>query len=351
MKVPNLNKFYLSLYKTLGFFVLMAMVSGIVIYAFMLFFYTVNRSWIAPLELSPSQEKVLSYQPQIVNLEANYSKQLIEKSTAEDSIVALETQIKELDLLIQKSKPATQSELVQLTSTSSELGAAIAAKQHDLKNSSQTVSNIKALLANVDAELKANLITADVAASRKIMLQQAVSSISDSQAQLVGLKDTYSRQKMAISTFKGGSSSLSTIESEKQINDLVALKTQLVVQLNAAKSTAASMKITADESLRVLNVAKLSPYYKALKETVPVAFVAYDNMPNIEIGAPVYDCLLQVFICSKVGSVSQVYSAEEYARHPVFKTDIKGQLVGLKIEDKQASKSKILFVGGRPLFI
>jgi hypothetical protein len=98
-------------------------------------------------------------------------------------------------------------------------------------------------------------------------------------------------------------------------------------------------------------VAKSSPYFLALRAPVTVLFIPYDNLKNAKVGAPVYDCLLQVIICTKVGSIAKVYDAEEYARHPLFKTDIKGRFAEATFTNIEAAKSNVLFINGKPLLI
>ena len=94
---------------------------------------------------------------------------------------------------------------------------------------------------------------------------------------------------------------------------------------------------------------KRSPYYQALTEPAYVAFVQYPNLRDATPGAPVYDCLFQVFLCVRVGTVTQVYDAEQYARHPIFKTDIKGKFVGIEFTRKKSGQSDVVFFGHKPL--
>ena len=77
----------------------------------------------------------------------------------------------------------------------------------------------------------------------------------------------------------------------------------------------------------------------------------YDNLASAKPGGPVFDCYLQVIVCRQVGTMTQVYDAEQYARHPFFKTDIKGKFVEIRFTSTESSESSILFLGHKPLLL
>jgi hypothetical protein len=123
------------------------------------------------------------------------------------------------------------------------------------------------------------------------------------------------------------------------------------VDAETAKESIEQLRTSVAEGERVLEVAKQSPYYLALSKDVFVAFIQYENMDTVKPGAPVYDCLLQIILCRNVGTVTQVYDAEEYARHPLFKSDIKGKFAGIDFGVKKSSESSVVFIGHKPLLL
>jgi hypothetical protein len=96
-----------------------------------------------------------------------------------------------------------------------------------------------------------------------------------------------------------------------------------------------------------------TPYYivKSEGKTATFAFVPYDNKGAIATGVSVYDCYLKVLGCRAVGTVKQVFTAEEHAAHPIFRTDMRGFLVQLDLDDQESAKSKTLFVNRKPLLL
>jgi hypothetical protein len=81
------------------------------------------------------------------------------------------------------------------------------------------------------------------------------------------------------------------------------------------------------------------------------AFVPYDNTSSVSAGAPVYDCYLNMVVCRKVGTVKQVFSGEEHAMHPIFKSDMRGSLIQLDLQNPESAKSKTVFLNRKPLFL
>lgn len=135
-----------------------------------------------------------------------------------------------------------------------------------------------------------------------------------------------------------------------------ALQSQ-IAQLDIAMDMAEKQIQTESAQVERLNAAMLAmmqtPYYlvKSQGKAASFAFVPYDNKGAIRAGATVYDCYLQVLGCRAVGTVKQVFAAEEHAAHPMFRTDMRGFLVQLDLEHQESAKSKTLFVNTKPLLL
>jgi hypothetical protein len=103
---------------------------------------------------------------------------------------------------------------------------------------------------------------------------------------------------------------------------------------------------------QALTTAKQSPYYLIAsgESAAYFAFVPYDNQGSVSAGTAVYDCFLNMVACKKVGSVKRVFSGEEHAIHPIFRTDIRGFLIQMQLEHPESAKSKTVFLNRKPLF-
>lgn len=94
-----------------------------------------------------------------------------------------------------------------------------------------------------------------------------------------------------------------------------------------------------------------SPYILATKKPTTLAFIPYPNLKRIKKGNPVYSCYLDMIFCYKSGQIADIYSAEEYGKHPIFKSEIKGRLIRIAYADKKDAQKKLLFLNSKPLLI
>lgn len=347
----NLNKIFNTAYRWIAVVFLTLVFVIAFCYAFLVGFYAINRTYVAPITLSPAQERVLSFQPQVATLEASLNKQRIELSTAQATVTALTTQTEQIRHLITRVDGAMSTEAAQLAATGKAIDKVLTDKVVDLKQTEKAIADAQALLKQIDAEVAAKLITADQAAQRRISLQAALNAATDARAQAIQLEQQSRQASATASTIRGGSSSLVGINAARQVVELRAMSAQLEIQLATATSTVEALTKSIAELERVLDVAKQSPYHRALREPVTVAFVPYDNLKNAKEGELVYDCYLQVIACRKVGVVKKLYEAEEYARHPLFKTDLKGKLIEIEFTKPEAAQSQVIFIGGKPLLL
>ena len=106
-----------------------------------------------------------------------------------------------------------------------------------------------------------------------------------------------------------------------------------------------------DRLKQALATAKQTPYYLSVSggRLLYFAFVPYDNQRHISIGTAVYDCYLNMVLCRKVGTVKQVFAGEEHAIHPIFRTDIRGFLIQMQLDNPESAKSKTVFLNRKPL--
>jgi hypothetical protein len=56
-----------------------------------------------------------------------------------------------------------------------------------------------------------------------------------------------------------------------------------------------------------------------------------------------------MILCRKVGEVKQIFTGEQQAIHPIFKTQIRGFLIQMNLNGNEAAKSRTVFLGRKPL--
>lgn len=350
MKFKRFQNAIVSSYRLTMASLLLLIVVGVMSYLFLMAFYAVNRNWSAPIVLSPTQAKVLAYQPQVSALEATLLKNRVDLATAIDKYRVINEQIVETKALIERFHVAAKSESNALAASEAEIRSALARRRVDSEQTEQVAIDAKPMLASISGDLSAGLITKDQAMARRMNVQSAMSAITNGYISEVSLRDQARIAAAASRTLSGTqASSLGALQSLANEAQLRATLAQAQVDAETARQSIDQLRETVANAEGVLNVAKRSPYYLALTRVVPVVFIQYENLANAKPGAPVFDCYLQVIACRKVGEVEYVYEAEEYARQPLFKTDTKGRLARVRFLVTAAEQSAVVFLGRKPL--
>jgi hypothetical protein len=55
--------------------------------------------------------------------------------------------------------------------------------------------------------------------------------------------------------------------------------------------------------------------------------------------------------CREVGRVKKVFTGEQHGTHPIFRTDLRGFLIQLDLQNPESAKSKVLFLNRKTLLI
>jgi hypothetical protein len=207
----------------------------------------------------------------------------------------------------------------------------------------QVMAQVKLVEASIDKDLAAGLITKGDAATQRAALNQAQTSLTDSKINEVLLTDNI-LDKTTTNT-----KSLDVLDKQAELRSEIA---QLDIAINVAQQQVHEESQQIDRLRAAIATAKQTPYYLIVNAGKPVyfAFVPYDNQGSVSVGAPVYDCYFNMVACRKVGIVQQIFSGEEHAIHPIFRTDIRGFMVQLQLDRPESAKSKTVFLNRKPLF-
>jgi len=333
--------------------ILLIMVMGVLAYLSMVIFYAVDRNWAVPVILSPTQDKVLSFQAQEAALEAAMLKNKVDLFRATETYKTLSNEINNVEFLMKRFNTAAQHESAALSKTVLGMRDVLQEKRTNTLDMEKAAHDAKPLLESIDQELAAGLITKDNALSRRMTIQSALNSATDSRINQITFQEQERLASNASDTLgeHKGATSLTALQSLNNEAQLNLIHAQAIVDAKTAQQSIEQLQATVDKSEHVLQMAQQSPYYLALTKPTSVAFVQYDNLDHAQPGAAVYDCLLQFILCRKVGIVTQIYDAEEYIRHPLFKTDIKGKFIGIDFTRKASSESSVVFLGYKPLLL
>ena len=349
--MKKVQGFYLYSYRLVGFVFLIGLISSILWYGFCMLFFIANSSWSVPMILSPNQEKVMMHLEHVLALEHELSKNVAELTAFEQALAhkkillnnAQQLHVRiEKGMLLQSQQYARSSRI--LHTLSQEKTAAVS----ELNLLQSKIKNRQAV---INKELKIGLITKQEALAAHLISSKMHSDLVDAKASMQDLNRRALNFSNAASTLTGASTSLLAM-------DKVIRKVELENQMAQFESDIFSLTVSTErlkknikERGRVIALMTNSPYILATKTPTTVAFVPYRNLKHAKVGAPVYSCWLDIALCYRSGHVSRVYKAEEYSKHPMFKSDIKGQLVGIVFNREMDGQKKLLFLNSKPLLL
>lgn len=335
-------KLVLWLYRVFAIAMLYLVLAGILAYAFVMGFYAVSTSWAAPLILSAVDEKSLAFRAQLVTSQQTIEDVKIDAQKMQSGIAEMTKHRADLLALEPQLNVAIAREQAHNHLTGPQLATLDSQKQADNTKTQAVLNQLKEVESNINKDLAAGLITKGDAATQLSALNQAQSAYTDSKIAEVLLTDNVLQKSTT------GTDSLEVLEKQAELRSEAA---QLDVAINVAQKELLEDERQIERLRQAITTAKQSPYYlNAIGgQTLYFAFVPYDNQASAVSGAPIYDCYLNMIACRKVGTVQQVFTGEETAIHPIFKTNLRGFLIQMQLDHPNSAKSKTVFLGGKPL--
>ena len=335
-------KLVITLYRIFAIAMLYSVLAGILAYAFVMGFYAISSSWAAPVILSAADEKSLAFRAQLVTSQQTIEDLKVDSQKMESGIAEMSKHRAALLALEPELKDAIARERAHNRSTGPKLAALDSQKQADNSKTQSVLAQLKQVESNINKDLAAGLITKGDAATQLSALNQAETSFTDSKIAEVLLTDSV-LQKTTTST-----DSLDVLEKQAELRSEAA---QLDVAINVAQKELQEDSRQIDRLRQAITTAKQSPYYLNASggKTLYFAFVPYDNQASAVAGKPIYDCYLNMILCRKVGEVKQIFTGEQEAIHPIFKTTIRGFLIQLNLNHDESAKSRTVFLGRKPI--
>jgi hypothetical protein len=335
-------KLVITLYRIFAIAMLYSVLAGILTYAFVMGFYAISSSWAAPVILSAADEKSLAFRAQLVTSQQTIEDLKVDSQKMESGIAEMSKHRAALLALEPELKDAIARERAHNRSTGPQLAALDTQKQADNSKTQSVLAQLKQVESNINKDLAAGLITKGDAATQLSALNQAETSFTDSKIAEVLLTDSV-LQKTTTST-----DSLDVLEKQAELRSEAA---QLDVAINVAQKELQEDSRQIDRLRQAIATAKQSPYYLNASggKTLYFAFVPYDNQASAVAGKPIYDCYLNMILCRKVGEVKQIFTGEQEAIHPIFKTTIRGFLIQMNLNHDESAKSRTVFLGRKPI--
>jgi hypothetical protein len=305
-----------------------------------------SDSWIVPMAVSPTDEKVMSLQSQLSERQTTRDRAAAELDQAERAIAVQQEFQLEFAKAIKSDLEGRKAALKRMY----ELANTAASTRSQIKRSNSAYAT--AAQRRMAEEWKAGLIDRDAMLNGKFQIAQ----ISGSNLQLAERQaeyetraqdlDAQTRSLEALLANEGVDGSLSyDVLKIKQEYEASRLETARAI------SNRDMLKAALAREDKLLDNLKKTSYLKALADDAHVAFVPYGNLQNVKKGEPVYGCWMTMVFCGKVGSVVDVLPGEVTFKHPTRDKMLRGQMVELKLDEATDATDDVLFVGGRPLLL
>lgn len=338
-----LYKSFVAIYSVVGAIALYGMIIGICSYAIVMGFYAVNTSWVAPVLVSPSADKILALTEQLVSSQSALDALYIDKVKTSKTLVELIQERLHLIELGAKLDTATQASRSSDAKNGLALVELSKTKRSDLVTSIEAFSAADQVRVSILKDLRTGLISKGDAAIQISQIVQSGGAITDSRIQEVLLNDAI-KQKLTQDEAKVG------IQTQRELLRAQLAQTDIALSVGTAQLQSDLAQIS--QVTRAMDVARDTPYYRVSQATsnLTFAFVPYDNDSNAKVGAPVYSCYLSMIACHKVGVITQVFHDEEHATNPFLKTEVRGFLIEASLINQKYAKSKTMFIGGKPLW-
>ncbi|MBA2543915.1 MAG: hypothetical protein H0V17_30005 [Deltaproteobacteria bacterium] len=344
----NPQKLIVNAYKLLGFAILTIIVIVLVGYIANSAFFYMSSSWVVPMQVAATDEKVVALQAQLSEQQNTRDRLADELNQAERSIAMQQSFQLEFAKAIKMDLDGRKAALGRVRELAN--NAASTRRQIKSQNSAYAGSARKRMA----LEYQAGLIDRNAMLSGGVQLAQLTSSnltLAERQAEF----ETRAAELEA--TTKSLDAILSNVDGDSALSyEVLRIKQEYAAsRLDLAKSIEArnTIKSSLGRQDKIVSSLKKSSYLRAVEDGAAVAFVPFSNLSNADKGTDVYACKVGMVFCYHVGEIIDVLPGEVQFKHPQRDKMLRGQMIEMKLDDDDddAAAGDVLFVGGKPLFI
>lgn len=316
-----IRKFYLQMYRLLGFSFLVGISGTIVVFFLLMLFFFFNASWIAPTILSPTSDRMLQFAAAFQQVGQNIETLKVAQWQAQRDVTFAKNASIQLHAL--------SLSLNAYSATTTSVGGM---KAGDIKSSYALATELDRVKDQTQKNVKAGLITNLDATQTLAAVQSFHNTATDADLALSQLRINVQAQSVQLAG-----------QVAQSDNDILTKQETLVAATKSLQAATGEYNTLLETS-----------YYRAYTQHgADLAFIPYDNLPAAKVGAPVYDCYLLVAACHQVGTIAKIYKDEQIVDFPIFNVrfsrTVRGVFVDMDITKPESMKSLLVFVGHKPL--
>lgn len=361
--MPRLNNVVVSAYKVVGFAVLCAILCGLFGYLSTNLFFLVNSSWISPAIISPSDEHVLQLTSQYAQQSSLRDKLLAERfelvARRDDALRTVAARHNFED----QFRRALEAELEAKTREMKGLEQLEAgyrrSKPRILSNNQEYQAISRQRLERL---AQAHLIESDSLIAGHFQLSQIEHSnlsLTEREVLVGNQRLSLAREVEALRQVLDSHQADRKVPPQMLGTDSLRLEEEYI-RASLERQKAADLAEALDRNIQasdgalarydqVLRSIREAPYMRASDRSVTVASVPYENISSAAPGEALYMCRLGFVFCTKVGQVVSLIDGEVAVKHPLHNRFLRGQLVQIAVQDKEAVEHGVLFARKPPL--
>lgn len=355
-----LARLVVTCYRVTGMAVLAIILLGLGSYIALVLFYASNMSWITPQIISPTDEHVLQLNNEIAQATWLRDKLNSDRLELQMKLRDAERQNKEAEQYVNAFQRSVQQSLTDQAKKFAEQKSVVASYASTapqiLDEQSRFLSQSQSEAENLH---KAHLIDEEEYLSRKEKFSQAKLSglsLQRDDTEVRQASTTLGRQVQSYEQLFGSPASskaplsYDVLQAKKEYDSAVLdrARTRDLQDGLRAESISADREIARQDAL--LSSMQQSPYLRAIKNNLMVAFLPYGNGSDVRAGVPIYGCSMGIIWCHRVGQVEEIFAGEVVGKQPLFGKELRGVLIQLHIDEPHWLRKQVLFLNKPPLF-
>lgn len=362
--VGQMNALVVVVYKVVGLGALGAILLGLLGYFALQGFFLLNHSWVAPTVLSPTDERILQLNTQIAQQTAARERLLAEKRDLRVRIDDATRQAMAQDRFLGRFRDAVATDHASQARHLQRL-LALREQHQGVRDEIRAAEEAFAGLTRTRADQlrQANLLDRERYLTTHHQLAQMTQlnlALAESGVELEGRTTALLREVRGLETLLRGFAgepgraaghTTATLLLEQQYAR-ARLERELALETGAAaKESMAALDVALARYDQLLASLRGSPYLKAMERDLNIAFVPYENLPQVQPGVVLYGCALRMLWCRRVGSVAAVLDGEVTIKHPIRTLHLRGVMVELALEDNRWAHEQLLHAGHPPFLL
>ena len=335
-------KLLVSAYRLLGFTILTAIVVALVGYLVTTVFYMFSESWIVPTIVSATDEKVIALHGELAAQQNERERIARELADAERAIGVEQAFLDKFAAAITSDLDGRRSALRRARA----LAGAAAHTRDEIRASSDAFAHDASM--RMEEQYGARMIDRHDMLDGKHQLAQISSanlSLAERQAMFETEASELARQATSLDALLANRDVPLSYDALKIKREFDASRL-VVAKAVALRDTLRSSLVRQEQQIASL---RSSALLRAIDDGATVALVPYANLHNVTPGTALHACTVSMVWCHEVGTVLQVLPGEIQLRHPHGDTTVRGQMIELRLVDKDAARENVLFAGGAPL--